>query len=67
MTDRYNALIVVLENDMRDDDAASLIEAIKHLRGVADVRGNVSDVESHIAFAKAKNELKTKLWEVLAD
>lgn len=34
MTDRYHTLTVVLERDMRDDDAAALIAAIGQLRGV---------------------------------
>ena len=30
MTDRVNALTIVLEEDMRIDDVQSLIEAIRH-------------------------------------
>ena len=30
MTDRYNALTVILEKDIRSDDAESLIAAIRH-------------------------------------
>ena len=40
MTDRYNILTVALEKDLRDDDAQALINAIKMMRGVADVAGN---------------------------
>jgi hypothetical protein len=42
MTDRFHSLTVVLEKDMRDDDAKSLQEAISHLRGVCMVTGNTS-------------------------
>ena len=52
MTDRYNALTVVMEKDMRDDDAEALIAAIRQLRGVLSVSGNVAD-------------LGQKLWSVL--
>lgn len=37
MSDRYFALTVVLEQDIRDDDAEPLIAAIRQMRGVADV------------------------------
>lgn len=33
MTDRFHTLTVVLEHDMRDDDAQALISAIGQLRG----------------------------------
>ena len=39
MTDRYNALIVVLEGNVRDDDAEPLLAAIRQLCGVLSVSG----------------------------
>lgn len=65
MTDRYNALTVVLEKDIREDDAEVLVSAIKQLRGVLSVEGNVSTAESHIAHERVRQELAKKLWEVL--
>ena len=62
MTDRLNALVVVLEVDMRDDDAQPLIDAIKQLRGVLSVTGNVSDLTSTVAETRAKRELYDKVW-----
>ena len=38
MTDRYSGLLITLDHNMRDDDAESLIQAIRHLRFVADVQ-----------------------------
>jgi hypothetical protein len=43
MTERFNTLTVVLEKDMRDDDAETLLTAIRQMRGVLSVKGNVSD------------------------
>lgn len=43
MTDRTNALLVVLEKDIRIDDAQVLVDAIKMLRGVLDVECNIPD------------------------
>lgn len=67
MTDRYNALVVVLEEDIREDDAEGLINAIRHLRGVLSVEGNVRSIESSVAEQRARNTLKSKLWEALKE
>lgn len=65
MTDRFNALVVVLEDDIREDDAEKIIDAVKCLRGVLSVNGNVSDISSHTAEMRVKQELGKKLWDVL--
>ncbi|HEX4921939.1 MAG TPA: hypothetical protein VFV92_14520 [Candidatus Bathyarchaeia archaeon] len=65
MTDRINALIVVLEEDWRADDVATLAAAIRHMRGVADVKGHVSDIAGHVAEVRARQELADKLMSVL--
>jgi len=57
MTDRINALTVHLEKDYRDDDVAELIEAIKHLRQVADVDMNVVDHVDRCARVRIKHEM----------
>lgn len=65
MTDRYNTLTVVLERDIRKDDAEALISAIQQLRGVLRVAGNIADPAAYIAEERAKREIGEKLWEVL--
>jgi hypothetical protein len=65
MTDRYNAITVVLERDTRDDDAAALLNAIRQLRGVLSVSGNVANLDSHIAQERARHSLGEELWHVL--
>lgn len=65
MTDNYNALIVVLNHNLRSDDAEPLIFAIQQLKGVVSVKGNVVGIESHIADQRAKQDLGEKLWKVL--
>jgi hypothetical protein len=62
MTDR---LTVVLEKDIRDDDAQPLIEAIKQMRGVLDVQPLMANIESYIAQSRARAELGQKLWDIL--
>lgn len=64
MTDHIRSITVVVD-DMRDDDAASLISAIKQLRGVIDARGNVADIGTFEAYSTARRDLEAKLWSVL--
>lgn len=65
MTDRFNSLVVVLERDLRDDDAQPIIDAIKQIRGVLSVEGHVSDFDFKVAEKRAVADLEQKLWEVL--
>jgi hypothetical protein len=66
MTDRINALTVVLEQDYREDDAESLISAIKLLRGVISVEKNVTDLSDHVAEQRAQHELRAKLIKLIS-
>jgi hypothetical protein len=65
MTARYNALVVVLEKDMREDDAEGLIEAIKRMRGVLSVKGQVTTIDSHVAEDRARHDLGSKILAVI--
>lgn len=65
MTERYYALTVVLTEDIREDDAQSLISAIQMLRGVATVTPHVADFTTHWAEQRAKQELRAKIIELL--
>ena len=65
MTDRFHSLTVVLEHDMREDDAESLLQAIRHLRGVLSVKGEVASPDTWMAESRARWDLRQKLTEVL--
>lgn len=66
MTDRYNALTVILDRDIRDDDAAHLLNAIKMLRGVLRVEPHIANnLDAAVAEMRVRNELVEKLIEVL--
>lgn len=47
MTDRHSGYLVVLEADLREDDAQAVIDALRMVKGVADViphiPGNLED------------------------
>ena len=65
MTDRIHSITVVLKENIRVDDAESLIEALKHFRGVIAVDGNVADFESHMAEERARSKFQTILFDAL--
>lgn len=65
MTDRYHSLVVTLEEDIREDDAESLINAIKMIRGVLDVRGKVANISDHTARMRAWSKLHDATMEML--
>lgn len=65
MTDRLYALTVVLEQDIRKDDAEPIIDAIRMIRGVGEVTAHISEPATYAAEARAKMELKLKIIEIL--
>lgn len=65
MTDRFHSLTVALEVDMRDDAAAALIAAIRQLRGVSDVTGNVVEMQDHLARQRVRHEWGPKLLQIV--
>jgi hypothetical protein len=61
MTDRYNYLTVILEDDIRSDDAEPLIKAIGMLRGVLAVQPHVANASDRTAQERARHELREEL------
>jgi hypothetical protein len=55
MTDRVNALIVVLQEDL--EDAEPLLQAIGQLRGVASAKPYVANADAFIAEERARIKL----------
>lgn len=66
MTNRYFALTVLLGEDIREDDAEPIVDAIRMIKGVWKVEPHVKDLNNWAAEERAKGELKQKLWEVLS-
>lgn len=61
MTDRYDHIMVVLEEDMRDDDAEGILDAIRRIRGVAAVLPHVVDANDAIERSRARFQLLTDI------
>lgn len=65
MTDRHAGYIVVLEKDIREDDAEDIITAIGMIRGVLKCKPMVADPMNYIAEQRARHELHMKWLEVV--
>ena len=65
MTDRIFALTVLLDEDVREDDAASIIAAIQMIKHVLKVEPHVSNLDTWAAEARARTDLTRQLWKVL--
>lgn len=65
MTDRYYALTVALEKDIRDDDAENILAAIKMIKGVLNVKPHISNPDVWMAEERARRELGKKLLDIV--
>lgn len=65
MSDRINAITVVLDKEYRDDDCEAILTALRMVRGVLSVVPNVADPSSYIAEERARHDLRKRLTEVL--
>jgi hypothetical protein len=66
MTNRHSAYLVILEHDMREDDAQATVTALGQIKGVLSVGPYVAEnLAIDIAESRVRNELSQKLFEVL--
>jgi hypothetical protein len=65
MTDRINAFIVILDRDIREDDAEDTLTALKQIKGVMSVKPHVANFSDAIAQDRVRQELGMKLWRIL--
>jgi hypothetical protein len=60
MTDRVKGFTVTLEKDCRIDDVEVIINAIRMIRGIADVEPSISTSEDYMNRQMIKSELREK-------
>ena len=65
MTTRHAGYLVVLDSDLREDDAAATVAALGQIKGVISVEPVTSTPEVAIARARVRLELMQRLWGVL--
>lgn len=67
MSDRTVNLTVVLDSDYRIDSLKEVMQAIKMIKGVATVKANVANVDTYVAYSRARMDLESKLYEALRE
>jgi hypothetical protein len=65
MTDRVNGFFVTLDENIREDNAQSTIEAIKHIKGVLTVKANISDISEHVVSERLRHDLYMKISKAI--
>jgi hypothetical protein len=65
MTDRIKGVTVVLEPNIREDDAQVIIDAIKMIRGVCDVQTHISNLDHYMAFSQARMEMEKDIYDLM--
>lgn len=65
MTDRVEALTIVLDEDVREDDVESLIHAILHFKGVIAVTKNKVQVDSYVARERVRREMLQNIHSLI--
>lgn len=65
MTDRYNGFLVVLDRDLREDDAARTLDALQMIRGVVEVEPVKADPSTQAAEARAAFNLRERVRRAL--
>ena len=65
MSDRIKGLIVSLDQDYRDDDVQPIMDAIRMVKGVADVATSVATPEDWMARSRLRSDVHTKLYKAI--
>jgi len=65
MTTRLKGLTVVLDHDIREDDAEYIINAINMIKGVLIVKSIECETNDWMIESKVKIELRSKILDIL--
>lgn len=63
MTDRHSGYLVVLDQDIREDDAEATLTALRMVRGVLSVEPVVSDIQQVIAERRLTGRIASSLLQ----
>lgn len=67
MTDRLKGATITFSQDIREDDAEALLNALKMIKGVAHVESSIVTAGDHINRARVKSELFDKFRQFMED
>jgi hypothetical protein len=65
MTTRLAGVLVTFERDIREDDAAATLAALRQIKGVLHVEPVPSDVHLGLAEARARFDISQRVYEAL--
>jgi hypothetical protein len=65
MTDRHMGYIVSLGEDVREDDAEAIINALRMVKGVLAVEPVVADSMAHVVRMRVEDEVRGKLIDLV--
>jgi hypothetical protein len=64
MTDRHSAYLITLDHDIREDDSAEIISAIRMIRFVTSVQPVTADIPVQVAQSRRDALWREKLTEL---
>jgi hypothetical protein len=67
MTDRVKGFTVTLEHDIRIDDVEVILNAVRMIKGVANVEPSISTHDDHMNRERLKWELRDKFYEFMKE
>jgi hypothetical protein len=67
MAERVMGFVVALEADLHEDIAAQIADAIRLIRGVADVSSVEVDPGDYINRTQVRIELEKSIWQALRE
>lgn len=65
MSTRLKGVLVTFEEDVREDDAAATLAAIRQIRGVLSVDPVPADIDDHMARVRVRHEMGRKLLDIV--
>lgn len=65
MTDRLKGYVVILEENIREDDAERITQALAMVKGVLGVQPLVADTSDMIIRERVRSEIQRRLLDVL--
>ncbi len=67
MTDIVKGFTITLEKDIREDDVEYILNAIKMIRGVADVEPSIVGSDDIMNRSRIRHELREKFYKFIKE
>lgn len=67
MSNRINSITVVLKEDISEEWADKMVEALKLYDNVLSVTSNVSDPGEYVYQMRIRSELRSKLYQLISE